>query len=87
MPPVPKEDFEETARQYGQNSASGATLGGRKKTAAVEEQSLYCKDCRKPFHSKNAYENHLKSKRHLENVDGSMELVENGIYNYYLELG
>lgn len=57
LPPVSFEEFEKRVSQ--QKSADAA---------ALEDQSLYCKACKKLFKSKNAHDNHLGSKKHKDNL-------------------
>lgn len=62
LPPVSIEEFEKRINQ--QKSADAA---------ALEDQSLYCKACKKLFKSKNAHDNHLDSRKHKDNLKGFLE--------------
>ncbi|KXJ70241.1 hypothetical protein RP20_CCG024391 [Aedes albopictus] len=62
LPPVSIEEFEKRLNQ--QKSADAA---------ALEDQSLYCKACKKLFKSKNAHDNHLDSKKHKDNLKDFLE--------------
>lgn len=55
LPPVAIEEFERRILQQKSEDA-----------AALEDQSLYCKACKKLFKSRNAHDNHLDSKKHKE---------------------
>ncbi|XP_055550226.1 cytoplasmic 60S subunit biogenesis factor ZNF622 [Wyeomyia smithii] len=57
LPPVSVEEFEKRINQ--QKSADAA---------ALEDQALYCKACKKLFKSKNAHDNHLDSRKHKDNL-------------------
>ncbi|XP_050070170.1 cytoplasmic 60S subunit biogenesis factor ZNF622 [Anopheles maculipalpis] len=57
LPPVTIEEFEKRIIQQKTEDA-----------AAQEDQSLYCKACRKVFKSKNAHDNHLDSRKHKDNL-------------------
>uniref|UniRef100_A0A182MC11 C2H2-type domain-containing protein n=1 Tax=Anopheles culicifacies TaxID=139723 RepID=A0A182MC11_9DIPT len=57
LPPVTIEEFEKRLIQQKTEDA-----------AAQEDQSLYCKACRKVFKSKNAHDNHLDSRKHKDNL-------------------
>ncbi|XP_049286585.1 zinc finger protein 622 [Anopheles funestus] len=57
LPPVTIEEFEKRIIQQKTEDA-----------AALEDQSLYCKACRKVFKSKNAHDNHLDSRKHKDNL-------------------
>jgi pre-60S factor REI1 len=61
LPPISRDAFAEKALEFAQ----GADKGQK----ADEKEATYCGQCRKRFHSQNAFENHLKSKRHMENVE------------------
>lgn len=64
LPPVTAEEF---ARRVIQQRTA-------EENAREEEQStLYCNVCRKPFNSKNGFDNHLNSKKHKD----QLELSEN----------
>lgn len=62
LPPVTVEEFEKRLNQQKSEDA-----------AAQEDQSLYCKACRKVFKTKNAHDNHLPSKKHQENLSRYVE--------------
>ncbi|KFB44774.1 AGAP002118-PA-like protein [Anopheles sinensis] len=62
LPPVTIEEFEKRVNQQKSEDA-----------AAQEDQSVYCKACRKVFKSKNAHDNHLDSKKHQENLKRYIE--------------
>ncbi|XP_055639213.1 cytoplasmic 60S subunit biogenesis factor ZNF622 [Toxorhynchites rutilus septentrionalis] len=62
LPPVSIEEFEQRINQ--QKSADAASL---------EDQSLYCKACKKLFKTKNAHDNHLDSKKHKDNLKSFLE--------------
>uniref|UniRef100_A0A182JLC3 C2H2-type domain-containing protein n=1 Tax=Anopheles atroparvus TaxID=41427 RepID=A0A182JLC3_ANOAO len=62
LPPVTIEEFEKRVNQQKTDDA-----------AAQEDQSVYCKACRKVFKSKNAHDNHLDSKKHQENLKRFIE--------------
>ncbi|XP_058129304.1 cytoplasmic 60S subunit biogenesis factor ZNF622 [Anopheles ziemanni] len=62
LPPVTIEEFEKRVNQQKSDDA-----------AAQEDQSVYCKACRKVFKSKNAHDNHLDSKKHQENLKRFIE--------------
>ena len=57
LPPVTIEEFEKRVIQ--QKNADNT---------AQEDQSLYCKACKKVFKTKNAHDNHLGSKKHQDNL-------------------
>lgn len=57
LPPVAIEEFERRILQQKSDDA-----------AALEDQSLYCKACKKLFKSRNAHDNHLDSKKHKESL-------------------
>uniref|UniRef100_A0A182Q4F8 C2H2-type domain-containing protein n=1 Tax=Anopheles farauti TaxID=69004 RepID=A0A182Q4F8_9DIPT len=57
LPPVTIEEFEKRLIQQKAEDA-----------ASQEDQSLYCKACRKVFKSKNAHDNHLDSRKHKDNL-------------------
>nr|XP_040224893.2 zinc finger protein 622 [Anopheles coluzzii] len=57
LPPVTIEEFEKRLIQQKTEDA-----------AAQEDQSLYCKACRKVFKTKNAHDNHLDSRKHKDNL-------------------
>lgn len=58
LPPVTAEEFQKRVIQ--QRAAD---------EIAQQDTSLYCVKCRKEFSSQNSYDNHLKSKKHLENAE------------------
>ncbi|XP_052866277.1 cytoplasmic 60S subunit biogenesis factor ZNF622 [Anopheles cruzii] len=62
LPPVTVEEFEKRLTQQKSDDA-----------AAQEDQSLYCKACRKVFKSKNAHDSHLDSRKHRENLKSFLE--------------
>ncbi|XP_058823881.1 cytoplasmic 60S subunit biogenesis factor ZNF622 [Topomyia yanbarensis] len=66
LPPVSVEEFEKRIIQ--QKSADAA---------ALEDQSLYCKACKKLFKSKNAHDNHLDSRKHKDNLKVYLEQEPN----------
>lgn len=53
IPPVTYEEFELRAKEHKELSQS-----------ANKDESQYCKFCSKLFNTKNAYNNHLNSKKH-----------------------
>lgn len=62
LPPVSVEEFEKRIHQQKNDDA-----------AALEDQSLYCKACKKLFKSKNAHDNHLDSRKHRDNLKSFLE--------------
>ncbi|XP_058453496.1 cytoplasmic 60S subunit biogenesis factor ZNF622 [Malaya genurostris] len=62
LPPVSIEEFEKRIIQ--QKSADAA---------ALEDQSLYCKACKKLFKSKKTHDNHLDSRKHKDNLKAFLE--------------
>ncbi|XP_055614150.1 cytoplasmic 60S subunit biogenesis factor ZNF622 [Uranotaenia lowii] len=62
LPPVNIEEFEKRIKQ--QKTADAV---------AQEDQSLYCKACKKLFKSKNAHDNHLNSRKHQDNLKAFLE--------------
>uniref|UniRef100_A0A2M4BQX8 Putative c2h2-type zn-finger protein n=1 Tax=Anopheles marajoara TaxID=58244 RepID=A0A2M4BQX8_9DIPT len=62
LPPVSVEEFEKRVIQQKSDDA-----------AAQQDQSLYCKACRKVFKSKNAHDNHLDSRKHQDNLKRYLE--------------
>lgn len=65
LPPVSIEEFEKRVNQQKNADA-----------VAQEDQSLYCKACKKLFKSKNAHDNHLDSKKHKDNLKEFLEQNE-----------
>lgn len=55
LPPVTKEQFVEKVQVQAQ-----------KKEEKLQDKTKFCSPCNKSFSSVNAYENHLKSKRHKD---------------------
>lgn len=53
IPPVTLEEFELRAKEHRESTQN-----------ANRDESQYCKYCSKLFNTKNAYNNHLNSKRH-----------------------
>lgn len=53
IPPVTLEEFEQRAKEHREQIENGE-----------KDVSAYCKCCSKLFSSKNAYNNHLNSKKH-----------------------
>lgn len=62
LPPVTAEDFQ--SRVYIQRSAD---------EFEKSDKSVYCGPCRKSFGNKNAFDNHLNSKKHRENEKNNHE--------------
>uniref|UniRef100_A0AC35G9P0 C2H2-type domain-containing protein n=1 Tax=Panagrolaimus sp. PS1159 TaxID=55785 RepID=A0AC35G9P0_9BILA len=60
LPPISIEQFESKVQQFQET----VTDGKQKK----EQEQDYCVECGKRFKSQNAYDNHLNSKKHRENV-------------------
>lgn len=56
LPPVTAEDFQ--IRVYNQRNADELEKA---------DKSVYCGPCRKSFGNKNAFDNHLNSKKHKDN--------------------
>jgi pre-60S factor REI1 len=57
LPPVTAEDFQNRVIQARKDDED-----------ASQDQSLYCKACKKFFKTKNAHDNHLGSKKHKDNL-------------------
>ncbi|CAK1599722.1 unnamed protein product [Parnassius mnemosyne] len=57
IPPVTLEEFEQRAKEH------------RESAEAIKDESAYCKCCSKLFNTKNAYSNHLNSKKHKQAED------------------
>ncbi|XP_047536413.1 zinc finger protein 622 [Vanessa atalanta] len=53
IPPVTLEEFEQRAKEHREQAQN-----------VDRDESVYCKCCSKLFNSKNAYNNHLNSKKH-----------------------
>lgn len=62
LPPVTAEDFQRRVLQQ--------------KVETTKTQSLHCDPCRKSFTNEKAYENHINSKKHKENVKLADETVD-----------
>lgn len=62
LPPITSEEFQSRVLQ-----ARHADI------EAQQDQSLYCKACKKFFKTKNAHENHLNSKKHKDEVKSFIE--------------
>ncbi|CAH1962398.1 unnamed protein product [Acanthoscelides obtectus] len=60
FPPVTEEDF-----QRRSSSQRTTTIAKR----PTETKHVYCDACHKSFGSQNAYDNHLNSKKHKDNLD------------------
>ncbi|XP_068628594.1 cytoplasmic 60S subunit biogenesis factor ZNF622 [Battus philenor] len=61
IPPVTLEEFEQRAKEH------------RESAEAVHDESAYCKCCSKVFNTKNAYSNHLNSKKHKQAAEKILE--------------
>jgi pre-60S factor REI1 len=66
LPPVTSEEFEKRIVQ--QRNAD---------SMLQEDQSLYCKACKKVFKSQSSHDNHLNSKKHQENLKNFQKIIEN----------
>lgn len=60
IPPVTLEEFEQRAKEHKESAE------------AVRDESAYCKCCSKLFNTKNAYNNHLNSKKHKQAEEKSI---------------
>lgn len=70
LPPVTAEEFQR--RVHSQRDAD---------QQVTQDTTVYCSACRKSFGNKNAYENHLNSKKHKDNEKD--HLNEEGKLNSY----
>ncbi|KAG7177599.1 zinc finger protein 622-like [Homarus americanus] len=68
LPPVSRETYNERVVQ-AQGNAQQATTNAHEK--------IPCRPCKKTFTSQNAYDNHLKSKKHSEVVVAQAEEIKN----------
>ncbi|XP_032511856.2 cytoplasmic 60S subunit biogenesis factor ZNF622 [Danaus plexippus] len=67
IPPVTLEEFEQRAKEH------------REQAQNVErDESSYCKYCSKSFNTKNAFNNHLNSKKHKLAEERNLSYVSNG---------
>lgn len=62
LPPVTAEEFQKRVIQAKQDDV-----------IANQDQSLYCKACKKFFKTKNAHDNHLGSKKHKDSLKSFLE--------------
>lgn len=71
LPPVSRETYNERVgqQQQQQQQAGKATEGHKSK--------IPCRPCKKTFANQNAYDNHIKSKKHMEVVVTSFEASKN----------
>ncbi|CAG5018459.1 unnamed protein product [Parnassius apollo] len=60
IPPVTLEEFEQRAKEH------------RESAEAIRDESAYCKCCSKLFNTKNAYSNHINSKKHKQAEEKSI---------------
>ncbi|CAH4014835.1 zinc finger protein 622 [Pieris brassicae] len=68
IPPVTLEEFEQRAKEHKEQSQNENC-----------DESVYCKCCSKLFNTKNAYNNHLNSKKHKLAEQKSVQSdIENG---------
>lgn len=67
LPPIDIDQFESKVQQFHDSST-----GKPKK----EQEQDYCNECGKRFKSQNAFDNHLNSKKHKENVQKFIESGE-----------
>lgn len=65
IPPVTLEEFELRAKEHREQSQN-----------ADRDESEYCKYCSKMFNTKNAYNNHLNSKKHKVSQENYVENKE-----------
>ncbi|KAI6209342.1 C2H2-type domain-containing protein [Aphelenchoides besseyi] len=63
LPPISEQQFESKVKSY--HEAEATVQKDR------EPEKSYCKECKKVFQSKNAFENHLNSKKHKQNVESA----------------
>lgn len=68
MPPISYEVFESKVQQFQDSSKEKTEI-------SKQEDSDYCAACGKKFKSHNAFENHVQSKKHKENMK---KFEENG---------
>ncbi|KAI6221425.1 C2H2-type domain-containing protein [Aphelenchoides fujianensis] len=59
LPPITEQQFEGKVKSF--HEAEASVQKDR------EPEKSYCKECKKVFQSKNAYDNHLNSKKHKQN--------------------
>lgn len=64
IPPVTLEEFEQRAKEH------------RELSEIVRDESVYCKCCSKLFNTKNAYGNHLNSKKHKQAEEKNLVSVK-----------
>ncbi|XP_013166493.1 PREDICTED: zinc finger protein 622 [Papilio xuthus] len=61
IPPVTLEEFEQRAKEHKESAE------------AIRDESAYCRCCSKLFNTKNAYNNHLNSKKHKQTEEKSIK--------------
>ena len=66
IPPVTLEEFELRAKEHREQSQN-----------LNRDESQYCKYCSKLFNTKNAFDNHLNSKKHKLSQERYIENIEN----------
>ncbi|KAK8405955.1 hypothetical protein O3P69_006985 [Scylla paramamosain] len=68
LPPVSRETYNERVGQQQQQ---------QQQTADGSKRKIPCRPCKKTFANQNAYDNHIKSKKHMEVVVASFEATRN----------
>lgn len=67
IPPVTLEEFEQRAKEHREQAQNGE-----------RDESSYCKYCSKSFNTKNAFNNHLNSKKHKLAEERNLSYISNG---------